>query len=137
METAQIVALKVSPPSRTTVRIEDDTLIVDRVRITDRELASFVDQRPADDRPDLAERALRIGLLALQDAGTQLDVDFVRHEFDELLARNADMNRRATETLDQILRQNFGDREGRLPQMLERFLGDRGQLSRFVSELFR
>ena len=46
------------------------------------------------------------------------------------------MNQRVAETLDQVLRQNFADQEGRLPRTLERFLGDRGQLSRFVSDLF-
>jgi hypothetical protein len=136
METAQIVALRVAGPLRPHVRVEDDTVFVDRLRVTDRALAAFVGQRAEDERGDLAERALRIGLLALQDAGTTLDVDFVRREFDELLERNATMNQRVAETLDQTLRQNFGDQDGRLPRTLERFLGDRGQLHRFVNDLF-
>ena len=136
METAQIVALRVSGPSRPAVRVVGDSIVVDRLRIADRALAAFVAQREEDQRGELAERALRIGLLALQDAGTSLDVDFVRREFDELLERNASMNQRVAETLDQVLRQNFGDQEGRLPRTLERFLGDRGQLHRFVTDLF-
>lgn len=136
METAQIVALRVAGPSRPQVRVEGDNILVERMRVTDRALAAFVEQREEDERPDLAERALRIGLLALQDAGTSLDVDFVRREFDDLLERNSTMNQRVAETLDQVLRQNFADQEGRLPRTLERFLGDRGQLSRFVSDLF-
>lgn len=136
METAQIVALRVAGPSRPQVRVEGDSVVVERMRITDRALAAFVEQREEDERPELAERALRIGLLALQDAGTSLDVDFVRREFDELLERNSTMNQRVAETLDEVLRQNFADQEGRLPRTLERFLGDRGQLSRFVSDLF-
>lgn len=136
METAQIVALHVAGPSRSQVRVEGDSVVVERLRITDRALSSFVEQRSEDERPELAERALRIGLLALQDAGTSLDVDFVRREFDDMLERNATMNQRVAETLDQVLRQNFADQEGRLPRTLERFLGDRGQLSRFVSDLF-
>jgi len=118
------------------VRVVGDSIVVDRLRIADRALAAFVAQREEDQRGELAERALRIGLLALQDAGTSLDVDFVRREFDELLERNASMNQRVAETLDQVLRQNFGDQEGRLPRTLERFLGDRGQLHRFVTDLF-
>lgn len=136
METAQIVALRVAGPVRPQVRVDDDTIFVERLRVADRALAAFVGQRAEEDRGELAERALRIGLLALQDAGTTLDVDFVRREFDELLERNATMNQRVAETLDQVLRQNFGDQEGRLPRTLERFLGDRGQLSRFVTDLF-
>lgn len=136
METAQIVALKVVQPRHTSVRVEDETIVVDNLRVTDRSLAAFVAQRPADDQPDLAERALRIGLHALQDAGTSVDVEFVRREFDTLLERSATVNQRAAHELDQILRTNFADQEGRLPRTLEKFLGDRGQLSRFVEELF-
>jgi len=137
MEAAQIVTLRVAqPPATATVRVEDDTVVVDRLRLTDRTLAAFVEQRAPDDRPELAERALRIGLHALQDAGTSLDVDFVRREFDALLERSATASERAAHELDQVLRANFGDQDGRLPRTLERFLGDRGQLNRFVSELF-
>jgi hypothetical protein len=84
----------------------------------------------------MADRALRIGLHALQDAGTALDVEFVRREFDALLERSTSVNERAAKELDQVLRLNFGDREGRLPRTLEQFLGDRGQLTRLVTELF-
>lgn len=136
METAQIVALRVAGPARANVRVEGESIIVDRLRVADRALASFVEGRAEDERGELAERALRIGLLAIQDAGTSLDVDFVRREFDGLLERNATMNQRVADTLDQVLRQNFGDQEGRLPRTLERFLGDRGQLNRFVTDLF-
>lgn len=136
MESAQIVALRVATPPRPVVRVEGESVVVERLRVTDRALADFVAQRAEDERGDLVERALRIGLLALQDAGTSLDVDFVRREFDELLQRNATMNERVADTLDQVLRQNFGDQDGRLPRTLERFLGDRGQLSRFVTDLF-
>jgi hypothetical protein len=138
METAQIVALRVAPPvtPRQSVRIDGDFIVVEHIRLSDRSLAAFVGQRAADDRPDVIERALRIGLHALQDAGTSLDVDFVRREFDALIERNATANQRAARELDQVLRANFGDQDGRLPRTLERFLGDRGQLNRFVSELF-
>jgi hypothetical protein len=138
METAQIVALRVAPPppDRLPVSVDGDVIVVERLRVADRSLAAFVEQRAPDDRPDLIERALRIGLHALQDAGTSIDVEFVRREFDALLERNATANERAAHELDAVLRANFADREGRLPQTLERFLGDRGQLNKFISDLF-
>jgi hypothetical protein len=135
-QTAQIVALRVAGPSRGSIRVDDDTIVIDRLRVKDRALAAFVEHRPEEERADLAERAVRIGLLALQDAGTALDVDLVRREFDALVERNTALSQRAADALDQVLRQNFGDNDGRLPRTLERFLGDRGQLSRFVTELF-
>ena len=136
MEAAQIVSLRTAQPLHSSVRVEGDTVLVDHLRLTDRGLAAFVEQRAEDDRSELAERALRIGLHALQDAGTSLDVELVRREFDSLLDRSATVNERAATELDRILRANFADGDGRLPRTLERFLGDRGQLNRFVSELF-
>jgi hypothetical protein len=138
METAQIVALRVAPPppERLPVSIDGETIVVERLRLADRALAAFVAQRAPDDRPELIERALRIGLHALQDAGTSIDVDMVRREFDALLERNATANERAAHELDQVLRANFADQDGRLPRTLERFLGDRGQLNKFVNDLF-
>ncbi len=137
METAQIVALRVAPQrSRPTVDVEGDVIVIDHLRVEDRALAAFVGSRAESDRAEMADRALRIGLHALQDAGTALDVEFVRREFDALLERNASVNERAAKELDQVLRLNFGDREGRLPRTLEQFLGDHGQLTRLVAELF-
>jgi len=137
MEAAQVVALRLPRSAgRSVVEIEEDTIVINQLRLTDRALATFVQQRPADDRPELAERALRIGLHALQDAGTSIDVDFVRREFEALLERSATVNERAARELDNLLRANFGDQDGRLPRTLEKFLGDRGQLNRLVSELF-
>ncbi|MEP7360404.1 MAG: hypothetical protein ABI744_02385, partial [Chloroflexota bacterium] len=140
METAQIVALRVAPPPlsprRPSVDVEGDAIVIDHLRIEDRGLSAFVDSRAESGRPELAERALRIGLHALQDAGTTLDVNFVRREFEALLARNQSVNEAAAKELDQVLRVNFGDRDGRLPRTLEQFLGDRGQITRLVSDLF-
>ena len=140
METAQIVALRVAPAPvsrrRPGVDVEGDVIVVEHLRVEDRALAAFVESRPESDRPDMADRALRIGLHALQDAGTSLDVEFVRREFDALVEQNSAANDAAAKELDNVLRLNFADRDGRLPRMLEQFLGDRGQLTRLVRELF-
>ena len=54
-------------------------------RLHDPALAAFLAERPTNDRPALIERALRIGLLALQDAGVTVNVDVVRAEFEKLM----------------------------------------------------
>nr|MBA2275409.1 hypothetical protein [Chloroflexota bacterium] len=76
MEAARIVQLpaRIGP----VVRVEGDRLVVENLSLSDHSLADFVRQREAVDRPALVERALRIGLIALQDAGLTLDVDVVR-----------------------------------------------------------
>ena len=99
-------------------------------------MPAFLAERPAADRTELVERAVRIGLLALQDAGVTVNVDVVRAEFEKLMRQAETVNEKAAQTLEQTLRANFADGDGRLPRTLERFLGDRGALRTMVDELF-
>jgi hypothetical protein len=120
----------------TRVRLEGDTIAIERLVVADPALAAFLAERPGDDRPALVERALRIGLLALQDAGVTVNVDVVKSEFERLVRQAEQVNERAALALEQTLRTNFADGDGRLPRTLERFLGDRGALRGMVDELF-
>src|ERR671914_389262 len=136
MTPARLVPLP-SPADRApSIRIEGDRLVVERLVVADHALAGSVASRPEHERPALVERALRIGLLALQDAGVSVDVDVIRREFASLLGQTEAANERAAAALGEMLRANFADGDGRLPRTMERFLGDRGQLRMFVSELF-
>jgi hypothetical protein len=124
----------VVPPTR--VRLEGDRIVVERLVVRDQSLARFIAERSAADRIDLVERAVRIGLLALQDAGVTVNVDVVRAEFEKLVRQAETVNEKAAQTLEQTLRTNFADDDGRLPRTLEKFLGDRGALRAMVEELF-
>ncbi len=99
-------------------------------------LARWLDAQPLDDRDLLVERALKIGLTALQSVGVTLNVDAVRAEFEQFTEKSRVANERAAEALEGVLRANFGDGDGRLPRTLESFLGDRGKLKSMVDELF-
>ena len=123
-------------PASTRVRIDGDRIVVERLVLHDPALVAFLAERPGDDRADLIERALRIGLLALQDAGVTVNVDVVRAEFEKLVRQTESVNEKAAQTLEQTLRTNFADGDGRLPRTLEKFLGDRGALRTMVDELF-
>ncbi len=136
MEPVRLVPLPSPGRAQPAIRIDGDRLTVDRLVLVDAHLASFVSERPEQDRQALFERALRIGLTALQDAGVSLDVDVVRREFEGLLRQAEASSERAGAALDLVLRQNFADGDGRLPRTLEKFLGDRGQLRTFVTDLF-
>jgi hypothetical protein len=129
---ARIVQLPTTPD----IHVDADRIVIDRLVVRDPSLAAILGERPAEDRAAVLERALRIGLLALQDAGATVDVDLVRTEFEKLLRQSEQVNTRAAEALDQMLRANFADGDGRLPRTLERFLGDRGALRAYVNELF-
>jgi len=123
-------------PTVARVRVEGDRVLVDRLLVQDPALAAFVAERPAEDRPELVGRALRIGLLAIQDTAVTLNVDVVRAEFEKLMRQAESANDKAARALEQTLRANFADGDGRLPRTLERFLGDRGALRSMVEELF-
>ncbi len=123
-------------PLHNSVRLEGDRIVIDRLTLSDPTLAAYLRERPADDRGTLVERALRIGLIALQDAGVTVNVDAVRTEFERMVRQSEQVNERAAAALEQTLRANFADGDGRLPRTLEKFLGDRGALRSMVDELF-
>jgi hypothetical protein len=136
METARLVPLPSTGNRQSSIRVEADRLIIDHLVLDDPALASFVADRPNEERAVLLERALRVGLTAIQSVGVTMNVDAVRSEFQGLLRQTEAANERAATALDTMLRQNFADGEGRLPRTLEKFLGDKGQLRSFVDELF-
>jgi hypothetical protein len=133
---ARIVQLPSAAEPLPAVRVLDDRIVVERLTVSDPALAAYLRERPADDRALIVERALRIGLLALQDAGVTVNVDVVRGEFEKLARQNEQTNERAAAALEQTLRTNFADGDGRLPRTLEKFLGNRGALRTMVDELF-
>jgi hypothetical protein len=125
-----------APSGAARIRVDGERIHVDRLVVHDPALAGFLAERPGDDRPELVARAIRIGLLALQDTAVSVDVDVVRGEFEKLLRQAESVNDKAAQALEQTLRTNFADGDGRLPRTLERFLGDRGALRGMVDELF-
>ncbi len=118
------------------VRVTGDRIDVDRLTLVDGSLAAWLAAQPGDDQATLVERALRIGLTALQSVGVTVNLDAVRTEFERFADQSRAANDRAAEALEGVLRTNFADGDGRLPRTLETFLGDRGKLRSMVEELF-
>ena len=127
--------LRAVPPAAS-VRVSNDRILVERLVLTDGVLAAALLQREEADRVAIVERALRIGLIAMQDAATSVDTDVVRREFEKLMDQATAANEQAARALEDVLRANFADGDGRLPRTLERFLGDKGALKKLVDELF-
>jgi len=123
-------------PQESRVRIEGDRILVDRLAVSDGPAASWLAAQPMDDHALLVERAVRIGLTAMQSVGVSLNLDAVRAEFDRFSDQSRVANEQAAKALEQVLRANFADGDGRLPRTLETFLGDRGKLRSMVDELF-
>jgi hypothetical protein len=118
------------------ITIFGDAIGIEGLTLTDASLAGFVAQTAEEERPQLVERAVRIGLLTLCNAGVSMSADVVKAEFERLYERMEATQESAAKTLAATLREHFGDGEGRLPRTLERFLGDDGQLRRLTHELF-
>ena len=127
---------RILPLPTTEIRVDGERIVIERLVLRDPALAAVLAQREPADRPAVVERALKVGLLAIQDVAVSMDVDVVRDEFEKLVQASEQSQQRATEALDQVLRANFADGDGRVPRTLEKFLGDRGQLRGFVAELF-
>ena len=122
--------------ARTTVTVSGQAIAVDGLTLHDPALAAFVRETVEPDRPQLVERALRIGLLTLANAGVSMSADVVKAEFERLYERMEATQERASEALATTLRDNFADGDGRLPRTLERFLGNDGELRRMTRDLF-
>jgi hypothetical protein len=131
---AKVVAFPTGSEAR--VRVEPERIVVDHLVVTDGAAAAWLAAQPMDDHAILVERGLRIGLTALQSVGVTLNVDAVRAEFDRFADQSRAANEQAAHALEQVLRANFADGDGRLPRTLESFLGDRGKLRSMVEELF-
>src|SRR5688500_1127595 len=116
--------------------VSGDRIGVEGITLTDAALAALVNETAEDDRPQLVERALRIGLLTLSNAGVSMSADVVKAEFERLYERMEATQERASEALATTLRDNFADGDGRLPRTLERFLGNDGELRRMTRDLF-
>ena len=120
----------------TQVDVVGDRIRVASLEIIDRALAGYLESRSPEERPETVERALRVGLMALQSASGSIDVDHVRRAFDQLLSDAAESNKKATVEVEEILRKTFSTEDGVMPATLERFIGDKGQLAQFTKDLF-
>jgi len=118
------------------VVLDGDILHIESLTVEDADVAAFVERTPEPDRPRVVADGLRFGLIAMRNVGTTVNTDFVEREFERLLARVNAANELAQDALEVTLRDNFGDESGRLPRLLEEFLGDRGKLRLFVADLF-
>jgi len=120
----------------TQVEIVGDRIRVSSLEIVDRALAGYLESRSVEERGETVERALRVGLMALQSASGSIDVDHVRRAFEGFERELQDSQKRAALEVETLLRKTFAKDGGEMPATLEHFLGDKGELARFTQELF-
>ncbi len=97
--------------------------------ITDPAIISYLFRVHAEDRESKALDALRIGVLAIQSAGTAIDSSIVEEKFRDL---NGQFNGHLDELrkdLDLTMREHLDEKSGTLPRSLDKVFGDNGVLS--------
>lgn len=108
-----------------------------RLRVTDRDVLAELAKHPAGAaRDEFALEALKIGVLALRRASTQLDGDIVQREMKAMLAslrQQLDEHARgAHERLAGSLKEYFDPSEGRFTERVQRLTADDGDLARVL-----
>jgi riboflavin synthase alpha subunit len=93
------------------VRVEGGHIAVTGLSLDDAELAAYVGDQPEVDRPAVVERGLKVGLIALRNAGVTVNVDFVAREFERLMHRTDESHDRAAAALGVALRESFGSKD--------------------------
>ncbi len=112
------------PSAPATIQVSGDRISIEGLTLIDAAAASFLEERPREARVAVVERALRIGLSALQDAGQRASVDLMRREFESLLAQMSAANEQAASALDRTLA------IGRIQTLLGRYFdGDASRLA--------
>ncbi|HEY3165489.1 MAG TPA: hypothetical protein VGJ71_14070, partial [Candidatus Limnocylindrales bacterium] len=88
---------RILPLPTNEIRVDGERIIIERFLLRDPALAAVLAQRDPADRPAVIERALKVGLLAIQDVAVTMDVDLVRDEFEKLVKSNEQANAKAAE----------------------------------------
>ncbi|HJW21311.1 MAG TPA: hypothetical protein VJ506_02665, partial [Candidatus Limnocylindrales bacterium] len=94
---AKVVAFPSGSEAR--VRVEPERIVVDHLVLADGAAAAWLAAQPMDDHALLVERALRIGLTALQSVGVTVNVDAVRAEFERFADQSRSANEQAARAL--------------------------------------
>jgi hypothetical protein len=112
------------------ITIANGKLQVNNVIIDDRDIVQFFSEIKADDDVDIETvyievlvRALKIGTVAIQRAQTQVDIDVIRREFEQL-------HQQVEITLDAI----FSKDGGKLDTALTGYLGKDGKLHNLLED---
>lgn len=107
------------------------------LEITDPESAAALISYPQGrQRDEFARQALRIGILSLRQAQGAIDGEKIRNEGDRLLgelsSRLGRFQELAETSLSTTLKEYFDPQDGRLPERIERFIQNGGELERVM-----
>lgn len=110
------------------------------LRVVDRDVvAELVKHAPGPTRQEFALEALKIGVLALRRASTQLDADLLQREMKGMLeAMTRQLGEHSAKAHDRLagsLKEYFDPKEGRFTERVQRLTADDGELARLLRGL--
>src|SRR5438132_10847779 len=95
------------------------------LRVSDPVVVGFLQRFEGDDRLEKAQEALKVGVIALQQASPTLDTQVVQEKF-------AAFEKELGEQFSAFL----GEGDGVLPKSLEKFFGERGLIAALFTKHF-
>lgn len=117
------------------IRVEEDTLIIESVSISDSDVVAFFEAIPPEEiEPKLTE-CLKIGVVALRTTGTVENVYYVENRFDRLSGTFTEHLSSTLTSIEERLEAFLGE-EGALSDKFKEYFGDEGELASFIDETF-
>jgi hypothetical protein len=107
------------------VKVLKDDVIIKDIVLTDRDVATFLQEHEETERPDLVRRGLKIGLTALRDYVTVAKADYVEKEFQDWWHK-----------FQQTLNGTFDGDKGALAEQMKRYFGEDGHVAKTLAKHF-
>jgi hypothetical protein len=130
MDRASLFAEDV-PMDSGSVSVKGDSVRIDHWEFTDKNTSDLLRERPIEQWNDLLGRLIRIGALAIRDAGDVNRIDYARAEFDRFLNELQGLvDREVTQQLQKF----FDPERGVFLTTVQGFLGPDGKLTQMFDE---
>ncbi|MDP2939289.1 MAG: hypothetical protein Q8O13_04310 [Candidatus Omnitrophota bacterium] len=113
------------------IQVFDDILTVKDFKTVDKEIVSYFNEIPEEQRSERFEKALKVGVVALRTTGTTEKIDYIQKEFSDLETKFKSGLDKVKDELDKY----FGDR-GIINSLVTNSFGERGMVVRNISEIF-
>jgi hypothetical protein len=114
------------------IEVEEDRLVVAEWRTSDRDIVSYFQDKPKENRTVLFEKVVKVGVVASNLVGTIERIDYVQKEFGVLETRLRDQLDKMLVGLENKFEDIFGEK-GEFADLLQNTFGDKGKI---VKEIF-
>ncbi len=115
------------------INVGKDTIQISEIEIRDQEIVNILSETEESKREELILKAFKVGLIALKNASTAGNVDYVEKEFSKFKAHVENTLENVKKDLDDKISGVF-EEDGIFPQVLKEYLGEGGKLNDLFDE---